>query len=266
VEVNGLNLEITVGELEVYRAPQWWIESLRHMPLGRAGITLPDPDRELCQVVRVGDAVRISAGYRDAAPSVWEGTVTSRFPGETPDQLEIRAVDASLALTETRILQSWEAETPEALVAWVIRQTGLAAGTVMETGMVLPRVAASNVPAWHLVRQIRQSCASAFGLDMSRWALWLGRDGVNWGDFDEPGDLVRIAIGENLIGHEPCDWRSGGMGMIETFLIGGLSHSRRVRLKDDRRGIDEVHRALRVRHEGTPERVRTFVWYGVEHG
>ena len=238
---------------------------MRHVPVGRAGITLPDPDGELYQAVRIGDEVSISVGYRDQVPALWSGTVTARYPGETCDQLEIRAADASLAIATTRILQSWENETPEALIAWAIRKAGLEVGRVMETGMVLPRVSAANIPAWQLVQQIKQSCRAAFGLDMSRWALWLGADGVNWGDIDEPGDVVDIATGANLINHEPVDWRTG-MGLVETHLIGDLSHSRQVRLQDARRGVDAVHRALRVRHEGTPDRVRTFVWYGVEHG
>lgn len=264
MEINGINLEITVGDLDVYRSPNWWMESLRGYPLGRAGITLPDPTGELYRTIEKGDQVTISVGYRDEASITWSGTVSHCQRGETVDQLEVRAVDQALPLTMTTLLQSWENETPEALVSWVIRQAGLPIGKIGETGMVLPRVSAANIPAWQLVQQVKISCREAFGLDMSRWALWLGEDGVNWGDFDEPGEVVSIATGENLITHEPADWRSG-MAMIETYLLAGLRHSRRVRLQDDRRGIDAVHRALRVRHEGTPERVRTFVWYGVEH-
>jgi len=267
MDINGINLEITVGDLEVYRAPRWWIESLRHHPLGRAGITLPDPKGELYQAVSAGNAVSISVGYRDQALSTWRGTVTARYPGETPDQLEIRATDASLALSQLdrRVKQAWENETPEALVTWAIGQCGLPVGRVGSTGVVLPRVSAATIPVWQLVRQVRQTCQDGFGMDMSRWALWLGAAGVNWGDFDEPGETVTIATGDNLIDHEPNDWRSG-MGLIETYLLAGLSHSRLVRLQDDLRGINAVHRALRVRHEGTPERVRSYVWYGVEHG
>lgn len=265
MEINGINLDIAIGDLEIYRSPRWWIESLRHFPLGRAGITLPDPAGELYQTIKIGDPVTISLGYRNQVPTTWSGTVSNRYPGETPDQLEIRATDGSLPLSKTTIKQSWENETPEALIAWAIRQTGLPVGRIGETGMVLPRAAAGTIPVWQLVQQIKQSCRDAFGLDMSKWALWLGKDGVNWGDFDEPGDTVTIASDANLIDHQPTDWTTG-MGKIETWLLADLSHSRLIRLQDDRRGIDTVHRVLRVRHEGTPDRVRTFAWYGVEHG
>jgi len=265
MEISGVRVDITIGDLEVFRAPHWWVESLRHYPLGRAGITLPDPTGELYLAINTGDPVTISLGYRNQVPTVWSGTVTLRYPGETSDQLEIRAVDGAKALTATTIQQSWENETPEAIVAWAIRQSGLPVGRIGETGMVLPRVAASRIPVWQLVAQVKNSCRDAFGLDMSRWALWLGRDGVNWGDFDEPGDTVQIASSTNLINHDPTDWRSG-MGIIESWLLADLTHSRRLNLVDDRRGIDAVHRAQRIRHAGTPDRVRTFAWYGVEHG
>lgn len=265
MEISGIRIDITIGDLQIYRAPRWWIESLRHVPLGRAGITLPDPTGEMFRSIKTGDAVTIRLGYRNQVPAEWTGTVTRCYPGETVDQLEVRATDRSLALATTRIMQSWENETPEAIVSWAIRQTGLPIGTIAATGVQLPRFCAGSIPVWQLVQQTQQSCSESFALDMSRWALWLGRTGVNWGAHDEPGDVVTIATAENLIDHQPNDWRSG-MSLVETFLLPDLTHSRQVRLQDDRRRIDAVHRAVRVRHEGTPDRVRTFVWYGAEHG
>lgn len=265
MEISGLHLQITIGDLEVLRAPHWWVESLRHFPMGRAGVTLPDPNGELFNSIGHGDPVEISFGYRNQEPVTWSGTVSIRYPGETKDQLEIRAVDGARALASTKIRQGWENETPEAIIAWAIRQTGLTVGRIGQTGMVLPRVSAANVPVWQLVQQLKNSCSRAFDLDMDKWALWLGSAGVNWGDFDEPGDVVTIATSDNLIDHQPNDWHSG-LGMIETFLTADLKHSRLVRLQDDKRGIDATHRALRVRHEGTPDRIRTLVYYGIENG
>ena len=265
MEISGIRIDITVGELEVYRAPSWWIESLRHFPLSRAGITLPDPSGDLARTVKKGDPVSLTLGYRNQEPTVWTGVVSTVEPGETQDQLEVRCVDGALPLTTTTIFQSWENETPEAIIAWAIRQAGLTPAVLGTTGITLPRVSAARIPVWQLVRQLRQTCHDSHGMDMSNWALWLGRDGVNWGGHDEPGDTITIGTGENLLDHQPNDWTSG-MGMIETVLLADLTHSRRIHLVDDRRGIDTLHRALRVRHQGQPDRVRTFVWYGEEHG
>jgi hypothetical protein len=265
MEISGLYLDIVIGQFEVMRAPRWWIESVRHNPLGWAGVTLPDPNGELYAGIAAGDAISIRYGYRDQVPSEWTGTVTGRYPGETRDQVEIRAVDRSRALSTVRIKQAWENESPEAIVAWALRKARLPIGRIGVTGMVLPRFTAANIPIWELVRQVGQSCSRAFGLDVAKWALWLGAGGLNWGDFDEPGETVNIGSADNLIRHEPSDWASG-MASIETFLVPGLSHSRLVHLQDHRRSIDAVYRALRVRHEGTPDRIRTFVWYGRENG
>lgn len=265
MELSGLSLDITIGSYEIMRSPRWWVESLRHYPLGRAGITLPDPDGDLYESISAGDAVSITFGHRDQNPATWSGTVTDRFPGQTRDEIEIRAVDSSLPLTSTRICQAWENETPEAIVKWALGQTGLSIGTIAATGVVLPRFSAANISVWQLAQQAKQSCRDAFGLDMTKWALWLGRNGVNWSDTDEPGDTPLIATTDNLLRHEPNDW-SSGMSLIETFLIPDLSHSRLVHLQDDWRGIDTTVRALRVRHEGTPDKIRTLIWYGRENG
>lgn len=259
-EISAIRIDIRIGALEVQRAPAWWLESLRGFPLGRAGITLPDPEGELAETIRSGDAVTLEIGYRGDATVTWNGTVQMVYPGETRDELEIRAVDIAQPLTATRIVQSWENETPEAIVAWATRQTGLPLGTIEPTGVTIPRVVASDIPVWQLVRQVAQTCREAFGLDMDGWAYWLGRDGVNWGDFDEPGSIPTIATMAGLIDHHPAGGNNA-LSMIETWLLAELSHSRRVHLQDDKRGIATELRAQRVRHEGTPDRARTFIWY-----
>jgi hypothetical protein len=260
MELNGVRLDISIGDLELQRTPAWWIESLRGYPMGRAGITLPDPDGDLHRSIKTGDAVSFDFGYREEESATWTGTVELVYPGDTRDQLEIRAVDEALPLTKTKVVQAWENESPEAIVAWAIRQAGLQVGRIEPTGVVIPRFVASNCPVWQMVRQVAQSCREAFGLDMDGRALWLGEDGVNWGDYDEPGYTPVIATGEGLIDHEPAGGEHA-MSMIETWLLADLTHSRLVRLVDHRRSMDMTFRAQRVRHEGSPDRARTFIWY-----
>lgn len=261
MENSGVRIDITIGRNEVLRSPRWYIQSERGKYLGRAGITLPDPERELWKSIQKGDAVEICLGYRNHDPVFWQGTVAGCGPGETKDQVEIIAIDSALPLTTTYIVQSWENETPEAIVKWAIGQSGLQVGQIDVIGMVLPRFVASNIPVWQVARQAEYSCYKAFGIDMSDWAFWLGANGVNWGNFDEPGDIALIATGGGLIDHVPADG-PGALSKVETFLLPDLMHSRRIHLQDDYRGIDGTFRALRVRHEGTPDRVRTCIWYG----
>lgn len=267
MELAGINIRIRLGGREVLRAPRWWIDSARHAPLGRAGVTLPDPGGDIWRAGALGTTLELRLGYRGRTPATWSGTVTGIEPGRTKDQVALVAVDASAPLAATRILQSWETETPAAIVAWAVRQAGLPVGRIDQPGVILPRFVASDIPVWQVARQAAHSCQKAFDLDMRRWALWRGADGaVNWGDFDEPGDVPVIAIGAGLIRHDPVLDTPAGLSRVENFLLPDLRHSRLLRLRDVRRGIDTTYRALRVRHEGTPDKARTHIWYGVEYG
>lgn len=266
MEIHGLNIRIRLDDNEVLRCPEWRIDSRRHVPLGRASVFLPDPAGELWRSIAKPAAMEIAYGYRGQTSAIWTGEVASWARGRTGDQIEYRAVDRSAPLATVNLTQSWENESPEAIVTWAIRQAGLVPGRIGTTGVILPRFVVSTIPAWVVAEQAAASCQKAFGVDMSRWALWLGLDGrVNWGDFDEPGPVPVIATGAGLIDHIP-NLATPGLNLVETFLLPGLMHSQLFTLKDTRRGVDGTFRALRVRHLGTSDKVRTFIWYGREYG
>lgn len=260
----GIRTHIFIGSLEILRTPRTWVEFKRHAPLSRAGITLPDPKGEYSRKIAQNDSVEIRLGYRDQEPDIWRGKV--KWVNQiNKDQIEIGAVGLEYPLSETKITESWENETPEAIVKYVIGKTGLLVGTIYPTGVVLPRFVASNIPVWQVARQVEHTCQKAFGMDMSGWALWMDKDGnVNWGDFIKSGDIPVIATGNGLIKHLPAT-DSFPFNMVETFLIAGFRASRKFRLKDTKRGIDAELRALTARHEVTPNSVRTFIQYGTEY-
>ncbi len=260
--IAGVVVNISIGGLEMHRSPQAWIESQRHSCLSRCGVTLADPAGELHTLVRPGDHVSITYGYRDQEPATWQGTVEWMKPG-TEDQAEIGAVGTEKPLAAARIVQAWANETPEAVIRYACGRAGLSIGRLDSPGIVFPRFVAMNISPWQIALQCAQSCRRSYGLDMSRWALWLGSGGVNWGDFDEPGNEVVVASAGLLISHQPASDQASLSG-VEAFLIPGLGHSQKVRLVDERRGIDHEFRALKVRHEIGAEN-RTIIWYGAEH-
>jgi len=263
--ISGIRTHIFIGGLEVLRCPRCWIESIRHRPLTRAGITLPDPKGEIYRAVNDEDAVEIRLGYRNEDPATWKGSVSWKRRGSTKDQVEIGVVGEEKPLCSTHIIQAWENETPEAIIKYAIGRAGLSAGQIDSTGVTIPRYVASNIPVWQVARQCAHTCQQAFGIDMSRWAFWTGSDSkVNWGDFDEPGDTPVIATGAGLIKNLPAD-DAKGLNTVETFLLAGFRHSMKFRLQDTRRGIDDEFRALRVRHEIKERSVRTFISYGEEY-
>jgi len=226
---------------------------------------LADPMGELYRSIGDDEPVEIRIGYRNEDPSIWKGTVAWKKHG-TKDQIEVGVAGEESPLAETLITMSWSNETPEAIVRYAINRSGLSAGQIDSPGVTLPRYVASNIPVWQVARQCEHTCQHAFGSNMSKWALWMGADGkVNWGDFDESGEVPVIATAAGLIKHLPSQDNSG-LSMVETFLLAGFMHSMKFRLVDIRRGINDEFRALRVRHEVKDVSVRTFIWYGEEYG
>lgn len=265
-EIDGILIRAVAAGREFLRVPKLWLSSVRHAPLTRAGLTLPDPGGEEIRRFAVGDPVSLVMGYRNGAPATWTGTVEWLRPG-TEDQLELGLVGPEKAFS-ARFTQAWVDETPEAILRWALTRAGIEAGKVDSPGVVLPRFAVSGESLWALAEKLELTCQRAFGLDASAWSLWMDAQGrAHWGDFDDPDqtEILVVATGNNLIAHNPATDASG-LSEVETWLLPGLMHSQVFRLVDTRRGVNDVFRALAVRHEADAGRARTFIQYGSEHG
>ncbi|CAN2042506.1 conserved hypothetical protein [Candidatus Magnetomoraceae bacterium gMMP-15] len=260
--ISGIRKHIFIGSREIVRSPEVKLLSHRHAPLNSAWIDLHETDRSLIRSIKKDETVEIRIGYRDVEPFVWKGTVRATSEGKTIDQITVHAVGLEKPLDSVRITQSWRNETPEAIVKYAAQQSGLPINRIDSTGCVLPHCIANNRMLWEVVNQVAHTCQKSYNINMNKWAFWLGADGLNWGDFDEPGDIPIIATGQNLINYAP-DSQKYSWNKIETFLLPDLQHSMLFRLKDTRRNIDETFRALRVIHR-VSEQNRTYIWYGEE--
>lgn len=260
MQINGLRTRISIGGSDVLRAPRVVIVSERHAPMDTAEIELPEIG---APGIATGAAVEIAFGYRDAAADTWRGTVASVARGEKNNQLLVRCRSLAWPLSATRVTQAWEDETPEAIVAWAVRQSGLAPAALDSPGITLPRFAASRATVWQVALQAAHSAQRGFGLDMRAWALWLDADGVHWGDHDAPGGV--LAIPDGLVRHTPDASDSGrALALLKCLLLPGLRHSRRVAFNP---GTGDIQvRALRVEHRIELRRARTFIHYGREYG
>lgn len=58
----------------------------------------------------------------------------------------------------------------------------------------------------------------------------------------------------------------GGIGVVTSVVLPGLTHSRLVHVYDSRRGIDAVYRALSVIHTLEDAGNTTQVTYGTDEG
>ena len=262
--IAGIRLHIEIGGNVIQRCPRLEILSIRHRPLDMARIHVPDPEDEAGDLFTYGDPVRIEYGYRGGESAVWQGTLRA-LERVSRDQVRLTADSLALPLASTFITECYTDDSSRSIARHILGHAGLPLGRVDIPDEVIPRLPVSTLPVWQAVLQLLHSLRRAYGHDMRRTALWLGAEGLNLGDFDELGDVPVIATGENLIRHLPAHAK-GDLHQVETALLPSLSHSRRFRLVDTRLDLDQTLRALDVRHEVTPEQIRTKIRYGRERG
>lgn len=263
--IDGIQISAIVAGRQYLRVPHLWLDSIRHAPLTRAGLTLPDPTGEEIQRIAKGDAVTFIMAYRGEAASYWQGEVTWTKPG-TAHQVEMGLVGNDAAFSRCRFTAAWLHETPEAILTQLLSQAGISAGTIAVPGLEIPRFAVSNENLWQIVEKLELTCARAFGSDMSAWALWMDESGLaHWGDFDAPEqtEVPSVITGQNLIAHTPAT-NAASLSMVETFLLPSLRHSYQFTLHDMYRGVSGTFRAEKVRTEADGTKARTYIWYGKE--
>lgn len=261
--IAGLRLHIEVAGAEIQRCPRLVIRSERHTPLSAAIIQLPDVDGGTSRMLPPGSPVTVEYGYRGGETAVWKGTVNG-VRRVNRDQHCLLADGLDLPLSTVCIRECYADEQASAIARHVLNHTDLPLARIEIPDDVVARFPVSNIPVWRAVRQLLHTLERANGHDMSKAALWLGSDGLNLGDLDEPGDVPIIATGENLIRHQPTQTRNG-QSVVETFLLPGLAHSRLFRLEDARLDISDTYRALVVEHVIEERRMRTFINFGREY-
>ncbi|WP_291325236.1 hypothetical protein [Desulfovibrio sp. UCD-KL4C] len=266
MNINGIRTHIIIGGMEILRCPRLAIRSSRRAPMWSFEITLPDPMGDVRRAVQLGDTANMAIGYRDKTPILWVGAVKAMRPGNK-DQIIISGVGKDDELLNTvHVCQSWKNETPEAIIRYAASLTGLPTAQIDSPGVMFPRFVSSTVPVWQLARQAAETCQHSFDLNMSKWKLWLGPDGIHWGDHDQPSIVYPgIMTGEGLIKHLPTS-NTAALSQVETFLLPAMRHSRIFALVDNKRGINDKFRALEVLHLIENTSARTHISYGVEYG
>lgn len=264
--IEGINIRCNVGPFEVLRSPHMQLLYRRRAVVSRASIHMQDAGGEIRAGLAVGQTVRLRFGYRGDAGlwHDWQGRV-ARITQAGNDTVAVEAVGQEQALLDTQVTESFYGEPASVVARRLLSRTGLPVSAVDIPDVVLPHQVFSRVSVARAIKQLDVSLSRAFGHDLSRHALWLGAAGLLWSADDEPGDTYLIESAANLLEHEPPE-TEGGMGRITAALLPGLTHSRRVRLRDARRQCSVTARAQEVLHDLSAGANITTVLYGADTG
>lgn len=266
MEIQGIHNVVKVGGFSSNRVVSTVITARRHHPLSQAIVVLSDPVGEVAGGVSLKDPVNIIYGHRGGQLAEWSGSVTA-FGCHNKDQIEISCVGLEKPLTATRITQAWLKETPENVIAYAVKQAGLAVGRINAPGPLFPHFITSNHTPWEIAKSCARTCEQQFGIDMRRWAFWMDSAGlVNWGDFeDQSSPQPVVATGAGLVEHKTGDGPLAE-SRVETFLLPGFWHSQPFVLQDNRRNINGTFRTLAVEHLISGAKARTYICKGDEYG
>lgn len=265
--IEGLNVRCNVGPVEVLRSPHIELAYKRRAVVTRSVIHIPDPEGNIRAALAVEQTIKIRFGYRGEAGfwHEWEGTVEKIDQPQGSDAVIVQGVGLEKKLASTLVTESFYDEPASIVARRLLQKTGLPVAGVEIPGDVLPHQVFSNITVARAIKQLEQTLKRSFGRDLSKHALWLGQNGLIWSDGDEPGEVYAIETAENLIEHTPPA-QPGEMGAVVSVLLPGLTHSRKVRIRDHRRRINTLERAEEVLHVLAGGGNSTTVLYGKNSG
>lgn len=274
MDIQGLSMRITVGGMELRRAPRILLTYKRRTILSTCEIDIPDPDGDIIGQIVKDQPVDVQFWYRGGGLGVrhhWKGTVEGRAQAQQtertgPDVVRVFAVGLEKKLLTTRVTEAMHGEPASVVAKRLLAKTGLPVATVAVPEDVLPHIVFSDAPVALALKQLAWSLERSFGHDLSKHAVWLGESGLYWSDGDEPGNTPTIATCEMLLTHSP-NTDVSHLSEAVSILYPGIRDSQQVRIRDARRGTDETTRAEEVSHLIREERCNTTtIRYGADYG
>ncbi|MFI3271945.1 MAG: hypothetical protein R3Y11_07595 [Pseudomonadota bacterium] len=268
--IEGVSVRCTVGGVELLRSSRIVLSYKRRAVLSSLVITVPDPFGDVRLNIAMGDAVALRFGYRREKKlwHEWTGTLDSidQPPSKSGEEnaLILRCVGMEKALSTTFVTESFYGESAKVVARRLLSMTGLAVSNVNIPDEILPHQVFSHVSVARAIKQLDMTLSTSFGHDLSAHASWLGPNGLTWSAGDEEGDVYTIATAENLLVHTPPVGK--GTGVITSVLLPNLIASRRIQIRDVRRGVYGSFRALEVVHTLSAKGNTSTITYGKEQG
>lgn len=273
MQIMGLSMKITIGGLELRRCPRVVLTYRRRTVLSQCEIDVSDPTGELIGSVAKDQPIDVQFWYRGGwgERHQWKGTVEGKGQSMAdtrtgPDIFRVLGTGEEKKLLTTKVKEAMTGEPADVVAKRLLAKTGLPVATVKIPGDILPHIVFADVPVSRALKQLDYTLQRAFGHDLSKHAVWLGKAGLYWSDEDEPGAVPQLASGEMLLTHSPNSDPSHYAEAV-CILYPGLRDSRKVLIKDARRGMTMTVRAEEVIHELNESAANTTtVRYGADYG
>lgn len=262
--IEGINIRCNVGGVEVLRSPRIVLTLRRRAVVSTCEVDIPDADGSVQVSFAKKQAVRLRFGHRGEGGTWhdWSGTVKD-FQPAGPDTIRVQAVGLEQALIDTTVTEAMYGEPADVVARRLLASTGLPVAGITIPSETFPHIVFSNVTVARAIKQLAASLERSFGHDLSRHAVWLGEAGLYWSDGDEPGDVFVVETAANLITNSP---NPAGMSVAVSTILPGLTHSRRIRIRDTRRDFSELVRAEEVIHTLGVDGNTTTIGYGANQG
>ena len=264
--IEGINIRCNVGGVEVLRSPRIVLTLRRRAVVSTCEVDIPDADGAVQAGLAKKQQVRVRFGHRGEGGTWhdWSGTVKD-FQPAGPDTVRVQAVGLEQALIDTTVTEAMHGEPADVVARRLLASTGLPVAEISIPAETFPHIVFSRVTVARAIKQLAASLERSWGHDLSRHAVWLGEAGLYWSDGDEPGDgdVFVVETAGNLITNSP---NPAGMSHAVSTVLPGLTHSRRVRIRDTRRDFSELVRAEEVIHTLGANGNTTASGYGGDGG
>lgn len=262
--IEGINIRCNVGGVEVLRSPRIVLSLRRRAVVSTCEVDIPDADASVQAALAQKQAVKVRFGHRGEGGTwhEWAGTVKD-FQPAGPDAVRVFAVGLEQALIDTTVTEAMHGEPADVVARRILASTGLPVAGISIPAETFPHIVFSRVTVARAIKQLASSLERSWGHDLSKHAVWLGAAGLYWSDGDEPGDVFVVETAANLITNSP---NPAGMSYAVSTILPGLTASRRVRIRDSRRGFSGLVRAEEVIHTLGADGNTTTIGYGYDGG
>lgn len=249
----GVIIEAKIGAFRIVRAPLFRLAKERRQ-IALAELRVHDADYALFKELQEGDTADITFGYRDGQQAVFTGEVIVAPASVGSNITRLLIAGDEYALARTFVSESYNDETPSAIVKLLAGQASIAIGTLNLPEDPIGHIIFNDISIWAAFAQLREMMLrNGYKGDLDYW-FYQGR--LHWGIDCQP--VTTKAGQETIISHSPSyDIDS----TIELPLIPLMDYSEMISIDDARRGVSGSFRINAVTHLYQESMSRTYAGY-----